>query len=130
LESKESAPIRQKMKLDPILLRPNIGISELREALPDLHAFLHQYEEEFVQLAEINMKYEGYIQREQEMVDKVSRLDEVRLLESFDYSKINSLSAEAREKLNKMKPRTIGQASRISGITPADVSVLLVHLGR
>jgi tRNA uridine 5-carboxymethylaminomethyl modification enzyme len=130
LESKDSAPIRQKMKLDPILLRPNIGISELRQALPDLDSFLNQYEEEFVQLAEINMKYEGYIQREQEMVHKVSRLEEVRLLENFDYSKINSLSAEAREKLNKIKPRTIGQASRISGITPADVSVLLVHLGR
>lgn len=130
LESKESAPIRQKVKLQGILLRPNIGIMDLRQALPAMNNFLNQYEEEFVMLSEINMKYEGYIQREQEMVDKVSRLDEVRLLENFDYSKINSLSAEAREKLNKMKPRTIGQASRISGVSPSDVSVLLVHLGR
>ncbi len=130
LESKDSAPIRQKVKLQGILLRPNIGIPALRQALPDLDTFLNQYDSEFVDLSEINMKYEGYIQREQEMVAKQIRLEEVRLLDNFDYSKINSLSFEAREKLNKMKPRTIGQASRISGVSPADVSVLLVHMGR
>jgi tRNA uridine 5-carboxymethylaminomethyl modification enzyme len=130
LESKGSAPIRQKVKLDGILLRPNIDLADLRQVLPGLQQFLQQYDTEFAQLAEINMKYEGYIRREQEMVDKMNRLEEVRLLENFDYSKLNSLSAEAREKLNKIKPRTIGQASRISGVTPADVSVLLVHMGR
>ncbi len=132
LESKGSAPIRQKVKLDGILLRPNIDLADLRQVLPGLHQFLQQYDYdvEYAQLAEINMKYEGYIRREQEMVDKMNRLEEVRLLENFDYSKLNSLSAEAREKLNKIKPRTIGQASRISGVTPADVSVLLVHMGR
>ncbi len=130
LESKGSAPIRQKVKLDSILLRPNIDLADLRQVLPGLHQFLQQYDVEFAQLAEINMKYEGYIRREQEMVDKMNRLEEVRLLENFDYSKLNSLSAEAREKLNKIKPRTIAQASRISGVTPADVSVLLVHMGR
>ncbi|HMO37838.1 MAG TPA: tRNA uridine-5-carboxymethylaminomethyl(34) synthesis enzyme MnmG [Saprospiraceae bacterium] len=130
LESKGSAPIRQKVKLDGILLRPNIDLADLRQVLPGLQQFLQQYDVEYAQLAEINMKYEGYIRREQEMVDKMNRLEEVRLLENFDYSKLNSLSAEAREKLNKIKPRTIGQASRISGVTPADVSVLLVHLGR
>ena len=130
LESKGSAPIRQKGKLDGILLRPNIDLADLRQVLPGLQQFLQQYDVEYAQLAEINMKYEGYIRREQEMVDKMNRLEEVRLLENFDYSKLNSLSAEAREKLNKIKPRTIGQASRISGVTPADVSVLLVHLGR
>ncbi len=130
LESKGSAPIRQKVKLDGILLRPNIDLADLRQVLPGLQQFLQQYDVEYAQLAEINMKYEGYIRREQEMVDKMNRLEEVRLLENFDYSKLNSLSSEAREKLNKIKPRTIGQASRISGVTPADVSVLLVHLGR
>ncbi len=130
LESKGSAPIRQKVKLDGILLRPNIDLADLRQVLPGLQQFLQQYDVEYAQLAEINMKYEGYIRREQEMVDKMNRLEEVRLLENFDYSKLNSLSAEAREKLNKIKPRTIGQASRISGVTPADVSVLLVHMGR
>lgn len=130
LESKGSSPIRQKVKLDGILLRPNIDLVELRQALPFLDQDLNQYDPEFAQLAEINMKYEGYIRREQEMVDKMNRLEEVRLLENFDYTKLNSLSAEAREKLNKIKPRTIGQASRISGVTPADVSILLVHMGR
>ena len=130
IESKDSAPIRQKVKLQGILLRPNIDMIDLRQVLPVLNQFVSQFDEEFIELSEINMKYEGYIKREQELVDKMNRLEEVRLLENFDYSKLNSLSAEAREKLNKIKPRTIGQASRISGVTPADVSVLLVHMGR
>ena len=76
------------------------------------------------------MKYEGYIQKEEEMVEKMNRLESVRLQSDMDYGKIVSLSAEAREKLNRMKPRTIGQASRISGVSPSDISVLLVHVGR
>jgi len=130
LESKDSAPLRQKMKLHPVLLRPNVSMTELRQTLPELNDFLSQYNDEFIELAEINMKYEGYIKREREQVEKMNRLEEVRLLENFDYSKIVSLSAEAREKLNRIKPRTVGQASRISGVSPADISVLLVHMGR
>ncbi len=130
LESKESAPLRQKMKLHPVLLRPDVSMAELRQTLPGLNDFLSQYDDEFIELAEINMKYEGYIKREQEQVEKMNRLEEVRLLENFDYSRIVSLSAEAREKLNRIKPRTVGQASRISGVSPADISVLLVHMGR
>ena len=76
------------------------------------------------------MKYEGYIQKEREMAEKMSRLEDVRLLDSFDYHKISSLSFEAREKLSRLRPRTIGQASRISGVTPSDISVLLIHTGR
>ena len=76
------------------------------------------------------MKYQGYIAREQEKVEKMSRLEAVRLSESFDYSTLQSLSSEAREKLNQIKPASIGQASRISGVSPADISVLLVHMGR
>jgi len=81
-------------------------------------------------LAEVGLKYEGYIRKEQEMVDKMNRLEEVIIKSTFDYDKLQSLSAEAREKLNKIQPRTIGQASRISGVSPSDVSVLLVHMGR
>jgi len=81
-------------------------------------------------LAETNLKYEGYIRREKEMVDKMTRLEEVRLYEDFDYNAIGSLSSEAREKLTQLKPRTVGQASRISGVSPSDISVLLVHVGR
>lgn len=130
LESIGSAPLTQKVKLHGVLVRPHVGIAELRNALPDVDAFLKNIDEETVELAEINMKYEGYIQREQELVEKMNRLEEVRLNDNFDYKNLTALSAEAREKLSKMKPRTIGQASRISGVSPADISVLLVYMGR
>ncbi len=126
----DSAAIRQKVKLHQVLLRPGVSIDGLRQALPTLKDFLSPFDAECVELAEINMKYEGYIHKEQEMVEKMNRLEEVRLMENFDYSQLASLSKEAREKLSRIKPRTIGQAGRISGVTPADVSVLLVHLGR
>jgi tRNA uridine 5-carboxymethylaminomethyl modification enzyme len=130
LESQGSAPLRQKVKLHGVLLRPKINIESLRPVLPALDEFLRQYEQEFIDLAEINMKYEGYIKKEKEMVEKMNRLEEVRLHEDFDYHLLNSLSKEAREKLSRIKPRTVGQASRISGVSPADISVLLVHMGR
>ena len=130
LESKESSATRQKVKLSTILLRPNIGLDELRNVVPDLDQFLHGHEQGNIELAEINMKYEGYIRKEQELVNKMNRLEEVKLWETLDYHTLPSLSKEAREKLTRMRPRTIGQASRISGITPSDISVLLVHMGR
>ncbi|MBK7475094.1 MAG: tRNA uridine-5-carboxymethylaminomethyl(34) synthesis enzyme MnmG [Haliscomenobacter sp.] len=130
LEAYGSALARQKVKLDSILVRPNIALQSLREALPELQAFLQNVPAEFADLAEINMKYEGYIRKEQEMVGKMNRLEEVRLRDNFDYSQVSSLSKEAREKLSRMRPRTIGQASRISGVSPADISVLLVFMGR
>ena len=130
LESKGSSPVRQLAKLSGILLRPHIGLSDLQEVLPAVGAFCKNYDEEYLNDAEVRMKYEGYIRKEQEMVDKMNRLEEVKILEGFDFHKLGSISKEAREKLSKVKPRTIGQASRISGVTPADVSVLLVHMGR
>ncbi len=126
----DSAPINQKVKLHSILLRPKVGIPGLRQALPDLDHFLQQYSSEVVSLAEINMKYAGYIRKEEEMVEKMNRLESVVLKEDINYHDLVSLSAEAREKLSEIKPRTIGQASRISGVSPADISVLLVHMGR
>ena len=98
--------------------------------MPELRQFLAAYEQEFVQLAEVEIKYAGYIHKEQEMVDKLNRLEAVHLHEDFNYEALTALSAEARQKLSRQKPRTIGQASRISGVSPADVSVLLVHLVR
>ena len=130
LQSVESAPIGQKVKLHNILLRPQVNIPGLAAVLPELAAFLAPYEQECVELAEIGIKYEGYIQKEQDMVDKMSRLEDLHLSPDFDYAGISGLSIEARQKLARMKPRTIGQASRISGVNPADVSVLLVHMGR
>ncbi|MCB0636724.1 MAG: tRNA uridine-5-carboxymethylaminomethyl(34) synthesis enzyme MnmG, partial [Lewinella sp.] len=130
LASKDSAPLKQQVKLDSVLVRPHINLADLRTVLPALDEFLAPYPAEDIDLAEINMKYAGYIAREQEMVDKMNRLENVRLLDDIDYHSLTSLSKEARQKLAQLKPRTIGQASRISGVSPADVSVLLVHMGR
>jgi len=130
LESKESTPLKQKGKQHLVLLRPHINIAGLRKSIPDTDTFLNQFDAESINLAEINMKYEGYIKKEQEMVAKMNRLEEVRLKEDTNYHALSSLSSEAREKLTQIKPMTIGQASRISGVSPADISVLLIHMGR
>ncbi|MBP6828590.1 MAG: tRNA uridine-5-carboxymethylaminomethyl(34) synthesis enzyme MnmG, partial [Saprospiraceae bacterium] len=108
LASVESAPVVQKVKLYNILLRPQVDIPSLAAALPELQRFLSPYETEFVELAEINVKYEGYIRKEEEMVQKMSRLEDVRLHENFDYRGLTALSIEARDKLARHKPRTIG----------------------
>lgn len=130
LEEKGSMPIKQKVKAQGIILRPNISIADVRAVTPGLNDFLENYSAEAIEQAEINMKYAGYMAKEQDMVDKMSRLEMLKLSESFAYHSLTSLSAEAREKLTRMKPMTIGQASRISGVSPADISVLLIHLGR
>jgi tRNA uridine 5-carboxymethylaminomethyl modification enzyme len=130
LDEQGSAPLSQKVKLHGVLLRPQIGIDSLRQALPAVDEFLRAYDQECIETAEINMKYEGYIEREQERVEKMDRLESLRLSDNFDYHQLPSLSKEARDKLSAVRPGTIGQASRISGVSPADISVLLVHLGR
>ncbi len=130
LEKQGSKALSQQVKLHSVLMRPNVSLVDMRKELPELDAALNKYTNEVVNLAEVGLKYEGYIRKEQEMVDKMNRLEEVVIKSTFDYDKLQSLSAEAREKLNKIQPRTIGQASRISGVSPSDVSVLLVHMGR
>lgn len=130
LESINSAPLRQKVKLKSILNRPNITLEDLKSAISWLPQELEKFDEESLVSAEISMKYDGYIKKEQEMVDKMERLESVFLFDHLDYRAIKSLSIEAREKLQQVKPRTIGQASRISGVSPSDISVLLVHVGR
>ena len=130
LESKNSALLKQKVKLQTVLLRPHISISDLRTYLPAADDFLKKYQAEAINEAEIHLKYDGYIQKEKEMADKMNRLEAVHLHQNMDYYSLLSLSAEAREKLTKLKPMTIGQASRISGVSPSDISVLLVHIGR
>jgi len=130
LEAKGDTPLRQGVKLLTILSRPGISLPELSATVPALGDFLAPYDEETINLAEVTMKYEGYIERERAAVEKTSRLEGIKLHADFDYHKLTSLSMEARQKLSELQPRTIGQASRISGVSPADVSVLLVHLGR
>ena len=130
LVSTGTAPLKQGVKLMSVLSRPQVSLPGLADAVPALGEFLGRYDDEIINLAEVTMKYEGYIERERAAVDKMSRLEGIKLGASFDYETLNALSKEARQKLNRLKPRTIGQASRISGVSPADVSVLLVHLGR
>jgi tRNA uridine 5-carboxymethylaminomethyl modification enzyme len=130
LESIGSAPIRQRMKLHSILLRPGIGIPFIMQHVPFVSDILKNLDEESITCAEIAMKYEGYIEKERDMADKMERLEQIRLRPDFDYHALPSLSMEARQKLSAQKPATIGQASRISGVNPADISVLLVYVGR
>lgn len=130
LESKNSSPIDQKTKALQVLARPDITLKELVEKNEILKNETKNYSDELMDCAEIEIKYEGYIRKEQELVDKMARLDSVKLQTEYDYTQIKALSNEAKTKLSKVKPMTIGQASRISGVSPADISVLLVHLGR
>jgi len=130
LNSIGSQPLKQQVKLVSVLSRPQLGIAALRQHSPVLDQFLSQYDEEIISIAETDIKYEGYILKEKEMAEKMIRLENLPLEKELDYSQFVALSSEAKEKLNLVKPRTIGQASRISGVKPSDVSILLVHKGR
>ena len=132
LEEHESAPIRHKVKLIDIVSRPQVSIPALAEAYPPLHEFIfsRQIREEIVEAAEVKIKYAGYIERERGMADKMLRLEGLVIDGRFNYLEINSLSMESREKLDKIRPKTIGQASRITGVSPSDINVLLILMGR
>lgn len=130
LESKGTSPLAQKAKLINLLARPQVSMQDLSAYLPDLQVFLSKLDKFSIEQAEINLKYEGYIDKEKEMVDKMLRLEDVKLTPDINYHTISSLSIEAREKLSQTKPKTLGQASRISGVSPSDISVLMVYLGR
>ena len=125
-----TSDINQKIKLDKVLARPQVDMKMIRKSIKAVDDFLTKYDVEFAESAEIEMKYEAYIIKEVELVQKMNKLEDIRLDTDFDYSKLKSLSMEARQKLAKIKPESLGQASRISGVSPADVSVLLVHMGR
>ena len=130
LESINSTDLNQKVKLISVLRRPNVSLNALAEYLPDLKSKLEAMDPAHIESTEIAIKYEGYIVKEQEMANKMNRLESVLLKNDLDYGTLSALSTEAREKLTTQRPRTIGQASRISGVSPSDISVLLVHMGR
>ena len=133
LAAYETSPITQKAKLGYVLLRPQLGLFDMIRSLPFLaerYDLSQPFMRECVQEAEILIKYDGYITKEYDLAEKLNRLDYVKLPEDFDYHTLTSLSYEAREKLNRYRPTTLGQASRISGISPADISVLAIFLGR
>ncbi|MBS1758846.1 MAG: tRNA uridine-5-carboxymethylaminomethyl(34) synthesis enzyme MnmG [Bacteroidetes bacterium] len=125
-----SSPISEKQRVEKILLRPSVELNELMEVLPKLKTALGSFDRETLEQASIQIKYDVYIEKEKELVARMSQLEELIIPESFDYKKIVSLSNEAREKLNKVRPGTLGQASRISGINPSDVQILMVYMGR
>lgn len=130
LISKGSTELKQKVKLDKVLLRPFISLNELKDHLPHLQDFLSVYKATTSETAEVNIKYEGYIQKEHELVDRMKKLEKVKLKTGFNYFNIKALSSEATEKLQNIQPKTLGQASRISGVSPADLSVLMVYLNK
>ncbi len=133
LETLELTTIAQKTKLINLLLRPQIGLYFLMAHVPDLKTFCEEVcneDREIMEEVEIMVKYENYFKKEQEMVDKLAKFESIPLKYDFDYKSLQALSFEAREKLTKIKPETLGQASRISGVSPADISVLLVYFGR
>lgn len=131
LASKGSAPIRQSDKMYKVFSRPNIGIEDVRKftAVED-YINDNSLDREVIEQAEIQVKYSGYIAKEKNNADKLTRLEYVKIPQGFDYSQIKSMSYEAREKLKKIQPTTVAQASRISGVSPNDISVLLVYMGR
>ena len=131
LESKESSLIRQSDKMFKIFSRPNIGIEDMRKfEVVEAYIKENNLDNEVIEQAEIQVKYSGYISKEKNNADKLSRLEYVKIPANFDYSQIKSMSFEAREKLKKIQPTTVSQASRISGVSPNDISVLLVYMGR
>ncbi len=125
-----TSKINQNYKLMQIVTRPQLDINILKNNLTSVSTFLEKYNEDEILQAEILMKYEGYLEKEQLMVEKMNRLESVIINEKFDFVSIHNLSTEAKQKLSKQKPKTLGQAARISGISPSDISVLMIHLGR
>ena len=129
LEANNSSAIKQKTKLSKILSRPQIKIEDFLK-INSIQEKLKEFEQEAVEQAEIQIKYNGYIAREEETAQKLNKLEGIKIPENFNYSKLGAISSESREKLSTIQPKSIGQASRISGVSPSDINVLLVYMGR
>jgi tRNA uridine 5-carboxymethylaminomethyl modification enzyme len=130
LEDLGTAPLPQNVKLFNLLTRPQVTFEDLRKANSGLKELLRNYDKETIEQAEIKIKYESYFEKELDIVEKMRKMEDKEINPEFNYQGLVSLSKEAREKLMKIKPRTLGQASRISGVSPSDISVLMVHISR
>jgi tRNA uridine 5-carboxymethylaminomethyl modification enzyme len=130
LLEKNTTPLTQKQKATQVLLRPNIDLRSMSNAIPRLAHALQPYTPEMLEQSEIQIKYEVYIGKEKELVEKMAQLEDLLIPDNFNYDKLSSLSNEALQKFKKIKPRTLGQASRISGVNPSDVQILMVFMGR
>jgi tRNA uridine 5-carboxymethylaminomethyl modification enzyme len=130
LEELGTSPLNQNVKIVSLLGRPQVGINDVRKVSASFNELLNLFDKETIEQAEIKIKYESYFEKEQEIVNKMQKMEDKDINPNFDYSQLVSLSKEAREKLLKIKPRTLGQASRISGVSPSDISVLMVHISK
>jgi len=130
LKEQNSAPLAQKQKAIQLLLRPNISLASMRNHLSKIDNHLKDFTNETIEQAETQIKYEVYIEKEKEIVQRMSQLEDLMIPDNFDYDRISSLSTEAQQKFKKLKPRTLGQASRISGVNPSDIQILMVFMGR
>jgi tRNA uridine 5-carboxymethylaminomethyl modification enzyme len=130
LEEFDTATVKEKITVEKLLKRPQLGLEKIMELDHDLKDYLSKFNKESREQAEIQIKYESYILKEQQMVEKLNNMEDFKIPLTFDYLKIPALSAEGKQKLNKIRPETLGQASRISGVSPADLSILTVYLGR
>jgi tRNA uridine 5-carboxymethylaminomethyl modification enzyme len=130
LTALDTATIAEKIPVLNLLRRPHVGMKEIQSLDPRIHDLLTSYDSEVIEQTEVNIKYESYIEREQKLAEKIGGLEDYIIKPDFDYDRVKALSSEAREKLKKIKPETIGQASRISGVSPSDISVLTIYLGK
>lgn len=130
LEELGTSTLNQNVKIVSLLSRPQVSINDVRKVSPSFNELLNQFDQATIEQAEIKIKYESYFEKEQEIVSKMQKMEDKDINPNFDYSQLVSLSKEAREKLLKIKPRTLGQASRISGVSPSDISVLMVHISK
>jgi tRNA uridine 5-carboxymethylaminomethyl modification enzyme len=130
LTEKKNSTLLQKQKAAQLLLRPDIRLISLAKAIPRLNEALKNYSDESLEQAEIQIKYDVYINKERDLAQKTSQLEDLKIPENFNYDNLSSLSNEALQKFNKIRPSTLGQASRISGVNPTDIQILMVYLGR
>ena len=133
LESLGTAPLREGCKIIDLIARPQISLKSLAEILPEMKALLESFnnrKEEIIEAAEIKIKYKGYIERERMVADKMHRLEDIKIRGHFNYAEIHQISTEGRQKLESINPETLAQASRIPGVSPSDINVLLVLMGR
>jgi tRNA uridine 5-carboxymethylaminomethyl modification enzyme len=130
LESIGSATIVEKQRAAKIILRPNVSLKEMIEVVPNLKEAFGEANSDSIEQAEIQIKYERYIEKELELVTKMSQMEDLLIPDNFDYDKVSAISKEALQKFIKIRPTTLGQASRISGVNPSDVQILMVYMGR
>jgi len=129
-ETIDSAILDDKQKASKIILRPNVTLDGMLQAVPSLATALEAYDKDSIEQAEIQVKYETYIRKEEDLVEKVSHLENLVIPDSFDFERLTAISSEAKQKFKKVRPRTLGQASRISGVSPSDIQILMVYMGR